>query len=215
MRLAATLSRLPKRHAGFALLLGGLLMGATPALAAPQRGPATQPVEEGPVQGDEKVNQLIIYGDDPCPVSTAEQITVCARKDEAERYRIPTPLRDNPNDPRNQTWTDRVKAYETVGAAGINSCSPVGSGGASGCTMRLINQAYAEKKQGSDVQFGKLIEEERARRLSTIDKDAAAEQSRVEQLEKEYDARLARERAGETAPAPAPAPAPGTPPASN
>ncbi|NKJ42708.1 MULTISPECIES: hypothetical protein [unclassified Novosphingobium] len=213
MRLAATSSRLTVRLGVPALLLGGLLMGATPALAAQgaTRGPATQPVEEGPVQGDEKVNQLIIYGDDPCPVSTAEQITVCARKDEAERYRIPTPLRDNPNDPKNQTWTDRVKAYETVGAAGINSCSPVGSGGASGCTMRLINQAYAEKKQGSDVQFGKLIQEERERRLSTIDKDAAAEQSRVEQLEKEYDARLARERDGETTPAPTPA----APPASN
>lgn len=153
----------------------------------------------------EKVNQLIVYGDDPCPASADGSITVCARKEESERFRIPAPLRDNPNASVNQGWTERVKAYETVGASGQYSCSPVGSGGASGCMAKLINQAYAEKKQSTDVQMGKLIEDERAKRLQTIDADAAAEQARVEQIEKEYDARIARERAAEGAPAPAPA----------
>lgn len=156
----------------------------------------------------EKINQLIVYGDDPCPASTDGSITVCARKDESERYRIPKPLRDNPNDSVNQGWTERVKAYETVGAFGTNSCSPVGSGGATGCMAQLINNAYAEKKQSSDVQFGKLIEEERAKRLKTIDADTAAEQARVEVLEKEYEAKLKREREGETQPA---TPAPSSP----
>ncbi len=155
----------------------------------------------------EKINQLIVYGDDPCPASTDGSITVCARKDESERFRIPKPLRDNPNASVNQGWTQRVKAYETVGAFGTNSCSPIGAGGASGCMSQLINSAYAEKKQSSDVQFGKLIEEERAKRLKTIDADTAAEQARVEVLEKEYEAKLKRERDGDTAP-PAPAAAP-------
>jgi hypothetical protein len=146
----------------------------------------------------EKINQLIVYGDDPCPASTDGSITVCARKDESERFRIPKPLRDNPNDSVNQGWTQRVKAYETVGAFGTNSCSPVGAGGATGCMSQLIHNAYAEKKQGSDVQFGKLIEEERAKRLKTIDADTAAEQARVEVLEKEYEAKLKRERDGDT-----------------
>ena len=153
----------------------------------------------------EKINQLIVYGDDPCPASADGAITVCARKDEAERFRIPKPLRENPNASVNQGWTQRVKAYETVGAFGVNSCSPVGAGGATGCMAQLINSAYSEKKQASDVQFGKLIEEERARRLQTIDADTAAEQARVEVLEKEYEARLKRERDGETPPSPAPA----------
>jgi hypothetical protein len=153
----------------------------------------------------EKINQLIVYGDDPCPASADGAITVCARKDEAERFRIPKPLRENPNASANQGWTQRVKAYETVGAFGVNSCSPVGAGGATGCMAQLINSAYSEKKQASDVQFGKLIEEERARRLQTIDADTAAEQARVEVLEKEYEARLKRERDGETPPLPAPA----------
>ncbi|QCI94172.1 hypothetical protein [Novosphingobium sp. EMRT-2] len=160
---------------------------------------ASQPVLAQDATSGEKVNQLIIYGDDPCPASNAGEITVCARKDESERFRIPAPLRDNPNASANQGWTERVRAYETVGAAGVNSCSPVGSGGASGCVSRLINAAYAEKKQSSDVQFGRLIEEERAKRLQTIDADTAAEQARVEVLEKQYEEKLAKERAAEDA----------------
>lgn len=155
----------------------------------------------------EKVNQLIVYGSDPCPASPEGTITVCARKDEAERFRIPAPLRNvaDPNLSANQAWTQRVKAYETVGASGVNSCSPVGSGGASGCMARLINRAYEEKKNSSDVQFGKLIEEERAKRLQSVDADAAAEQGRVEQLEKAYDEKLKREREATAQDNPAPA----------
>lgn len=159
----------------------------------------------------EKINQLIVYGDDPCPASNDGSITVCARKDEAERFRIPAPLRENPNAAINQGWTQRVKAYETVGSFGVNSCSPVGAGGTTGCMAQLINSAYAEKKQASDVQFGKLIEAERAKRTQSIDADTAAEQARVEVLEKEYEARLKRERDGDTNPPPAPAPAPSAP----
>lgn len=168
-----------------ALILAALSFAPLPAAAQADPG--------------EKVNQLIIYGDDPCPASNDGAITVCARKDEAERFRIPAPLRENPNAVANQGWTQRVKAYETVGAFGTNSCSPVGAGGATGCMAQLINSAYAEKKQGSDVQFGKLIEAERAKRTQTIDADTAAEQARVEVLEKEYEAKLKREREGEPA----------------
>lgn len=183
-----------------AFLFVAALAAALPAGASAQESAA------------EKINQLIIYGDDPCPASADGAITVCARKDEAERFRIPKPLRENPNASVNQGWTQRVKAYETVGAFGVNSCSPVGAGGATGCMAQLINSAYSEKKQASDVQFGKLIEEERARRLQTIDADTAAEQARVEVLEKEYEARLKRERDGETSQPTAPAaPAPAAP----
>lgn len=182
----------------FALALSPLALLTTPALA----------------QADgEKVNQLIVYGDDPCPQSSADQITVCARKGESERFRIPEALRGDPLSPKNEAWTERVEAYETVGAQGIASCSPVGSGGATGCMAKLIDTAYAEKRQGSDTRFGTLIEAERARRLSTIDADAAATQARVEQLEKEYDARIKAERdaeiSGTAAPLPDPAKTPG------
>lgn len=152
----------------------------------------------------DKVNQLIVYGDDPCPASNDGSITVCARKDEAERYRIPQVLREAPAAVSNEAWTQRVMAYETVGASGTKSCSPVGPGGATGCMEQLIGRAYAEKAQGEDVQMGKLIEAERQKRLSTIDAAAADEQARVEVLEKEYEAKRQREAAGEAAPAPKP-----------
>ena len=137
---------------------------------------------------DEKVNQVIVFGDDPCPASTGDEITVCARKDESERYRIPEPLRGSQS-PQNDAWNNRVLAYETVGKTGIRSCSPVGSGGYLGCTQKMIDAAYAEKKESGDVKFGQLIAAERARRLSTIDAEAAETQKRVEEVERQYDER--------------------------
>lgn len=180
------------------LIPAALLLSSAFTVPAFAQG-ADQPLVD---PSGEKVNQLIVYGDDPCPKSEGSTITVCARKEEEERFRIPKPLRDNPNALVNQAWSQKVRAYETVGNFGTNSCSAVGAGGPTGCLTRLIDRAYAEKRNSSDVQFGKLIEEERAKRLETIDADAAAEQARVEQIEKEYEARLKREReqAGDQAP---------------
>ena len=59
--------------------------------------------------------------------------------------------------------------------------------------LAKIEQAYAEKRAGPGVKAAELIAQERAKRLSTIDADAAAEQARVEQLEKEYDAKMQAE----------------------
>jgi hypothetical protein len=186
-------------------MIAAILTGAL-ALLVPQLGAAQEASQQS---SGERINQLIVYGEDPCPASSDGSITVCARKEEAERFRIPALLRGDPNASVNQSWNERVKAYETVGATGVNSCSPVGASGASGCVMKLVNRAYAEKRQSSDVQFGKLIEAERANRMQSIDSDTAAEQARVEVLEKAYEAKLAKERAAETGSAQPPAPVQG------
>jgi hypothetical protein len=149
----------------------------------------------------EKVNQLIVYGDDPCPQSAGDEITVCARKGESERYRIPEPLRGSTS-PQNDAWNNKVLAYETVGATGTMSCSPVGAGGSLGCTQKMIDAAYAEKREGTDVKFGQLIAAERAKRLATIDTEAADTQKRVEELEKQYEDRRRAEEAAASSPAP-------------
>lgn len=159
------------------------------ALVVP--GPALAQETQGP---SEAYNQVIVYGDDPCPVSSEAEITVCARLDESERFRVPEILRQS-DSPANLAWSERVRSFETVGNFGIKSCTPVGPGGALGCTEKLIDQAYAERRTSSDVRFGQLIEEERAKRLSTIDEEAAATQARVEQIEREYMERIAREQA--------------------
>ncbi len=151
--------------------------------------------------GGERVNTLIVYGDDPCPQAPEGEITVCARKAEAERYRIPPALRETPSS-RSEAWGQRVLAYETVGATGTKSCSPVGPGGSLGCTQKLIDAAYAEKREGGDVQFSRMLEAERSRRAATVEADAAATQARVEQAEREYEARqrAAQDPAGDAAP---------------
>jgi hypothetical protein len=90
-----------------------------------------------------------------------------------------------------------------VGSSGTNSCSATGSGGWTGCSAKLINAAYAEKKTSSDVRFGELIAAERAKRLSTIDAEAGETQQRVEQAEKDYEAREKANAEAQQAPAPA------------
>ncbi|WP_239805279.1 hypothetical protein [Croceicoccus hydrothermalis] len=140
------------------------------------------------------VNQVIVYGDQPCPESTEQEITVCVRQEDP--YRIPAPLRQS-DSRKNESWNERVMANRDVGATGAQSCSTVGPGGYTGCEAERIEEAYAEKENASDVRFGQLIAEERARRLAEIDEDAAAEQERVEQLEQQYEARLRAEREAE------------------
>lgn len=152
-------------------------------------------------EAGERVNQLIIYGDDPCPSSADAEITVCARKDEAERYRIPEPLRESPS-PTNDAWNNRVIAYERVGKFGTLSCTPVGAGGNLGCTQKLIDDAYAEKRGASEVRFSQLIAEEREKRLSTIDAEAAETQARVEEIERQMEERARKEAEAAASPAP-------------
>ena len=187
------------------LALAGSLAALAPQPAAAQE------------EGGEKVNMVIVYGEEACPATKGDEIVVCARKPEAERFRIPAPFRGgDPNSTVNTAWSERARSFETVGQTGINSCSPVGINGASGCMAKLIHDAYAERKQPSDVHFGKAIEAERAKRAATIDASTAAEQARVEQIEKQYDERKAAEEAAKAGKVPATTPSDlATPPPGN
>ena len=147
----------------------------------------------------DRVNTVIVYGEDQCPQSSDGEIVVCARLEENERYRIPEALRQS-NDPENEPWASKVRAYETVGNFGALSCSPVGSGGELGCTAKMIEAAYQERATSSDVRAGELIAAARGERLETLDAEAAATQARVEELERQYMERVRAEEAGEVAP---------------
>ncbi|APE27561.1 hypothetical protein [Aurantiacibacter gangjinensis] len=165
------------------------------AVAALAAGLGSAPAAAQSQPGD-RVNTVIIYGDDECPTSTGDTITVCARLDESERYRIPPNLRFS-NSPENESWSERVRSLETVGDFGPLSCTPVGAGGELGCTLEMIERAYEERESGSTVRFAELIAAERAERLSTIDAEAAAMQARVEELE---EAELQRRRQAQAQP---------------
>jgi hypothetical protein len=169
--------------------LSALMVLASPALLAQTAGPSAP---------EEKINQLIVYGKDECPQSKGDEIIVCARLAEKERYRIPTSLRDDPGDIRKEAFTNKVIAYEHISASGTMSCSPSGAGGFTGCGLGEINRAYAEKKQDPGISFGRLIAAERKKRLAGIDAEAAQVEVRVKQFEKERAEKEAREAGGET-----------------
>ena len=110
------MSKLSLTLGGVAFALTGLAVPTAPALA--QNG---------------KVSEIIVYGTDPCPRSTEDEIVVCARKPESERYRIPERLRQGGSLQSRQSWAARARQFETVGATGTMTCSPVGPGGYTGC----------------------------------------------------------------------------------
>ena len=94
-----------------------------------------------------EVSEIIVYGTDPCPRSTDDEVVICARKPEAERYRIPERLRQGGSLQSRQAWAARAKSFETVGRTGISSCSPVGPAGYTGCVDQLIRDNFASRKE--------------------------------------------------------------------
>ncbi|WP_338426477.1 hypothetical protein [Sphingopyxis kveilinensis] len=149
------------RPALFALILAGgaAVMPAAAQEAAPDA---------------EKINQVIVYGEDKCEQSSPDEIVVCNRLPESERYRVPPMLRGNPLDVRNEAWANKVIALERVGRFGTDSCSPVGLGGFTGCTQALLAGAKAERQAADKTDWQAMIADERAKRLAGI--DAAADQ---------------------------------------
>jgi hypothetical protein len=91
---------------------------------------------------------LIIYGQDKCPTNdNGEEIVVCQRLDEAERFRIPKTLRDQPGAPqKTESWAVRSQDALQAGATGTGSCSTVGASGGTGCFVRQATKAKADVK---------------------------------------------------------------------
>jgi hypothetical protein len=98
-----------------------------------------------------RISEIIVYGTDPGPRSTDDEVVVCARKPEAERFRIPEKLRQSGSYQSRQSWANRAIAFETYGRTGINSCSPVGAAGFTGCTQQLIDQAFKERREETEA----------------------------------------------------------------
>lgn len=95
----------------------------------------------------ERTEHVIVYGDDACPKpADDEEIVVCGRRPENERYRIPKSLRGR--EPSGETsWTSRTEDMERASRDSMpGSCSVVGSYGQSGCHQQLINQWYRDRR---------------------------------------------------------------------
>ncbi|MBB4839291.1 hypothetical protein HNP52_002360 [Sphingomonas kyeonggiensis] len=123
-------------------LLAAAALLATPAIA--QDAKQSSQDNQGPPK---RVRSVLLYGQEQCPKPQSEdEIVVCANGGESP-YRIPKEFRNQPkNDAASQAWTNRVEMVEDVNRAGLpNSCSPVGTGGQTGCTRAAIRQWYQER----------------------------------------------------------------------
>ena len=124
------------------LLISAAAMAATAAGFAAFPAPA--------LAQQESIAEVIVYGSDPCPRSTDDQVVVCARRPEAERYRLPPKLRPSGTRQETESWANKSRVLETVGAIGINSCSPVGPGGFTGCELQVINEWRHQRRETAE-----------------------------------------------------------------
>ncbi len=117
--------------------------------------PVTAHAQVGPVENPPpRTRSVIVYGDDPCPSSSNDEIVVCARQPEGERYRIPKRFRGQKAAaaPAGNSWANKAASTEDASrmAAGVpNTCSAVGTGGQSGCFLQFQTQAAQARRQAA------------------------------------------------------------------
>ena len=101
-----------------------------------------------PAQTDNRrVGQIIVYGNDPCPrVTGGDDIVVCARRPERERYRIPEVFREGQRLRDGESWAARAESVEDEGETGIGSCSAVGPAGFTGCWEEMMRQYRQDRR---------------------------------------------------------------------
>jgi len=109
----------------------------------------------GPSAAEEppkRSSTLVVYGEDSCPQSTDDEVVVCARRPEGERYRIPRDLRERQKLPGGGAWGSQVaQLEEDMRSTRPGSCSVVGSGGQSGCFVQSIRQWFAERHAAKSI----------------------------------------------------------------
>ena len=122
---------------------------AAAALAAAASFPQGPAIGQAGDAAQERIKRIVVYGRDPCPQGSGDEIVVCARRPETERYRIPEELREPSDNPENQSWAARAESIEYVGRTGIQSCSTVGPGGVSGCWEQLVRAWRKDRQSGA------------------------------------------------------------------
>jgi hypothetical protein len=101
---------------------------------------------EGP---PERVANVVVYGNDPCPKGEGDEVVVCARKPERERYRIPKELRHENEPLTERAWGARNAALDEASReTRPNGCSTVGSYGQTGCFQQMLRQWFAARRSG-------------------------------------------------------------------
>ena len=108
------------------------------------------PVASSAQQTPQRIRNVQLTGNEQCPKAQGDEIVVCSRISPNEQFRIPKELR-NTAEPaaQNQAWANRTVTAEAVSkaAAGLpNTCSPVGTGGQTGCAQAYARAWSAERR---------------------------------------------------------------------
>lgn len=134
-------------------------------LAAAGAPVAGQPVGGQPVAGQSMLKPapvdtslprqkiVTVFGTDPCPKSSdPNEIIICSRRPDEERYRIPPSVRSDVKPPTAIEGNRKILLGDDAGGAGggIGSCSAVGPGGGTGC-QQAIQDTYRGAKKAGEV----------------------------------------------------------------
>jgi len=119
--------------------------------------PAASPAfgQEGGEAKPQRIRSVTIQKGERCPPSVGNEVVVCSVL--GEPYRIPAPLRSQgPIPAANQAWSNRASSMAETSrvAAGLpDTCSPVGTGGQTGCGLMRAREWAAQRrleKNGTD-----------------------------------------------------------------
>ena len=119
-----------------------LAVAPLPATAQEAAPPAGDTAATTAIENYRRVT-VVVYGDDPCPkAQSPDEIVVCARRPEEERYRLrtvePVPGATVPAERLEQGGVGRTLGTDDVRlAGGTGSCTPVGPGGLTGCNKGI------------------------------------------------------------------------------
>jgi hypothetical protein len=137
--------------ARFKLLKGRQMKLAAPLAAATALAGLAVPAtaQDSEKSTGQRLAEIVVFGNDPCPRSTDDEVVVCTRIPESYRYRMPEAYRPSGTFQQRQSWANKARSIERVGRTGIQSCSPVGPAGYTGCMEQMINSARQENQEAA------------------------------------------------------------------
>ena len=122
------------------IILASALIGSTNVVAEDEIVPTASEMPE-------RISFLVAFGDEKCREPEGDEIVVCATVPENERYRIPLALRKKERVVTDRSWSSAVETLDSFAAdLRANSCSVNGTGGFTGCTQKMLQQWFAERR---------------------------------------------------------------------
>lgn len=132
-----------------------VLMMATMLIAAPavaQEGART-PVSQTESGSPQRIRSVTLAPGERCPASSSDEVVVCYQG--GSPFRIPPQLRREEIPTANQSWVNRAATVDQVSrvSGGLpDTCSPVGTGGQSGCALARNREYAADKAERARVE---------------------------------------------------------------